>query len=529
MTLAEAGRITSQTTELPINISSLAAGTYSVGVRFKSADGVWGNPVYQRFTVYPDNYQLATPADNPDSNPLRVVAAEYFVGNDPGAGGGTQIPIATAALVGSIENVDVPIASLGQGTYRVGVRFKSADGTWGNPVYTGFTIYDFENAPVNRAPSALYLTSTSFNEGLAVGTVVSALSTADPDGDTTFTYALVPGEGSSNNGVFTLQGSLLKTAASVDYEMLANKNLSIRVRTTDAGGLSLEQVFTVTVLNVTTDDDDGDGLTEAEEQALGTNPLLADTDGDGLSDKAEQTAGTNPLLADTDGDGFNDKAEIDAGTNAKLASSFPYPVIVGWGRNDYGVLGTNDVIYPICTPVTTFSGGTNWKQVSGGLNIVSAVKTDGTLWTWGNSPYNGRYDAFVFTPVTTFAGGTNWSQVRNNAAIKNDGTLWVWGLNNQGQLGTNNTFGLYPNQIYGGGTNWKKVSSWTSNSQAIKTDGTLWVWGRNDYGQLGTNDTNTRCTPVTTFAGGTNWKQVDSGFYHTVALTSGTDPTYFIS
>jgi len=247
LTLAEAGRITSQTTELPISISSLAPGTYSVGVRFQSADGVWGNPVYQRFTIYPDNYELATPAAPADSNSLRVVAAEYFVGNDPGKGNGTAIPISTAALVGTFENVDVPIASLGQGSYRVGVRFKSADGTWGNPVYTGFTIYGFD-IPDNHAPSAVYLTSTSFREGISVGTVISALSTVDPDGDPSFTYELVPGPGGENNGVFSLQGSFLKTALPVDYTLLASDTLAIRVKTTDPGGLSYIQNFSVKVL-----------------------------------------------------------------------------------------------------------------------------------------------------------------------------------------------------------------------------------------------------------------------------------------
>ena len=497
LTLAEAGRITSQTTELPINISSLAAGTYSVGVRFKSADGVWGNPVYQRFTVYPDNYQLATPADNPDANPLRVVAAEYFLGNDPGAGRGTQIPIETAALVGAIENVDVPIASLGQGTYRVGVRFKSADGTWGNPVYSGFTIYDFENAPVNRAPSALYLTSTSFNEGVAVGTVVSALSTADPDGDTAFTYELVPGEGSANNGVFTIQGSFLKTAAAVDYEILANKNLSIRVKTTDAGGLSLEQIFTVTVLNVTTDDDDGDGLTEAEEQALGTNPLLADTDGDGLSDKAEQTAGTNPLLADTDGDGFNDKAEIDAGTNAKLASSFPYPVILGWGRNEYGQ--TNGVS-------TNVIGTNGIALVDGGMYFSVGLRGNGTVFAWGGGPQGQTNIPAGLTNVVSLDAGEH-----NSIALRADGTVAVWGSNDSGQTnlpagltnvvdaaisgvgialksdgtvltwGTNGGGVAVPSSLAGGRV--VGVAAGTRHWLALKSDGTVVAWGSNPNGQ----------------------------------------------
>jgi hypothetical protein len=62
-------------------------------------------------------------------------------------------------------------------------------------------------------------------------------------------------------------------------------------------------------------DDDDDGLTDTEEAALGTDPLLADTDGDGLSDAEEAVYGTDPLLADTDGDGFEDGVEVDAGTD----------------------------------------------------------------------------------------------------------------------------------------------------------------------------------------------------------------------
>lgn len=54
-------------------------------------------------------------------------------------------------------------------------------------------------------------------------------------------------------------------------------------------------------------DDDNDGLTDAQEKKLGTDPLLADSDGDLLSDQSEVTAGTNPLKQDSDNDGTNDK------------------------------------------------------------------------------------------------------------------------------------------------------------------------------------------------------------------------------
>ena len=208
-----------------------------------------------------------------------------------------------------------------------------------------------------------------------------------------------------------------------------------------------------------------------------------------------------------------------------------------WGQNSTGQLGDNTTTTRY-TPVTTFAGGTNWKQVSAGYH-TSAIKTDGTLWTWGsNNIYGQLGDNTTInrsTPVTTFSGGTNWKQVSSSsgttAAIKTDGTLWTWGYNITGQLGINTiTNRSTPVTTFAGGTNWKQVSAGGIHIAAIKTDGTLWVWGDNFYGNLGDNTSGiTRCTPVTTFAGGTNWKQVACGNNHTAAVTSGTDPTFFIS
>ena len=62
-------------------------------------------------------------------------------------------------------------------------------------------------------------------------------------------------------------------------------------------------------------DTDGDGLTDEEEEDLGTNPTNPDTDGDGLTDKEEIEYGTDPTNPDTDGDGMSDKEEIENGTN----------------------------------------------------------------------------------------------------------------------------------------------------------------------------------------------------------------------
>ncbi|MEK7584059.1 MAG: hypothetical protein AAB490_02355 [Patescibacteria group bacterium] len=58
-------------------------------------------------------------------------------------------------------------------------------------------------------------------------------------------------------------------------------------------------------------DTDGDGLSNVEEQALGTDPLSIDTDGDGLNDRDEiHVHKTNPLLSDTDNDGLSDRDEV---------------------------------------------------------------------------------------------------------------------------------------------------------------------------------------------------------------------------
>lgn len=63
-------------------------------------------------------------------------------------------------------------------------------------------------------------------------------------------------------------------------------------------------------------DSDGDGLSDTEEVALGTDAVKADTDGDGLSDGDEVNVSmTDPLLVDSDGDGLEDGVEIDRGTD----------------------------------------------------------------------------------------------------------------------------------------------------------------------------------------------------------------------
>lgn len=72
----------------------------------------------------------------------------------------------------------------------------------------------------------------------------------------------------------------------------------------------------------TTADNDKDGLTNAKEKELGTNPNLADTDRDGISDYYEiNVTKTDPLKADSDNDGINDGDELDLGLDPLKSDS----------------------------------------------------------------------------------------------------------------------------------------------------------------------------------------------------------------
>ncbi len=98
-----------------------------------------------------------------------------------------------------------------------------------------------------------------------------------------------------------------------------------------SGGTSTD---TQPLLGGETTDTDGDGLSDAREAELGTNPSLADTDGDGLDDGAEiDIWGTSPLLADSDNDGASDGDEINAFTDPNDAAD---------GGIDGGTDGTTD-------------------------------------------------------------------------------------------------------------------------------------------------------------------------------------------
>lgn len=198
-----------------------------------------------------------------------------------------------------------------------------------------------------------------------------------------------------------------------------------------------------------------------------------------------------------------------------------------WGRNLSGQLG-NGTSVSYSSPIQIGSL-TNWKQVSVGINYsIAAIKTDGTLWAWGNgeSGQLGNGKLVDYSSPIQIGSLANWKQISHgvcSAAIKTDGTLWTWGYNTYGTLG-NNTTVYYSSPIQIGSlTDWKQVCvGGTLTVSAIKTDGTLWVWGRGLNGALGIDTTINYSSPIQ-IGTLTDWKYVSTNGPETLAIkTDGT-------
>ena len=98
---------------------------------------------------------------------------------------------------------------------------------------------------LNEAPTALTLSASSVNENVTAGSTVATLATTDPDAANTFSYSLVSGTGDSDNNAFLINGNQLRIKASPDFE--SKSSYSLRIRTTDQGGLFFDRAVTLTV------------------------------------------------------------------------------------------------------------------------------------------------------------------------------------------------------------------------------------------------------------------------------------------
>jgi len=209
-----------------------------------------------------------------------------------------------------------------------------------------------------------------------------------------------------------------------------------------------------------------------------------------------------------------------------------------FGANGYGQLGngtaTNSSIPVIVAE--TFSA----VSIGGAHSI--GLKSDGTVWSWGNNASgqlgNETQDAKtspiqVTTPdgisgFTAIAAGVN-----HTLALDNLGNVWAWGLNSSGQLGNNSlnnqnipvrvlsSDGVTP---FGGVL---AIAAGGAFSLALKSDGTVWAWGSNSKGQLGDTTQVTRLTPVPVLSADavtplSGITAIAAGGSHALAIDGGT-------
>jgi alpha-tubulin suppressor-like RCC1 family protein len=157
---------------------------------------------------------------------------------------------------------------------------------------------------------------------------------------------------------------------------------------------------------------------------------------------------------------------------------------------------------------------TSWKLPAGKIKPTVAIgdnhgvvlAPDGSLWTWGEAGF-GWNVLGLGNNVTTQAclrrigSDTDWVDVAvgssSTLALKSDGTIWGWGENIYGQLGDGTQVPQRPAPVQSvPGHDWKQVATSGIHSVALKRDGTLWSWGNNWGGQLGDGTTNWSITPV---------------------------------
>jgi Bacterial Ig-like domain len=211
-----------------------------------------------------------------------------FIGTDPDAGDTRTYTLISG--LGDVDNNQFTILGdklqlnpnpnfEAKSSYQLRVKVTDAGGLSYQQAFT-VNITD-----VNEAPTNLTIDKSNIDENSAANSVIGNLTTTDPDLSDTASYTLVAGTGDVDNSKFAISGNKLQIKQSPDFE--TQSSYSIRIRTTDKGGLSLDKVLTVSVNN----------LNEAPTSLTLSNNTIAENIG--INGIVGTFTATDPDLGDT--------------------------------------------------------------------------------------------------------------------------------------------------------------------------------------------------------------------------------------
>ena len=212
--------------------------------------------------------------------------------------------------------------------------------------------------------------------------------------------------------------------------------------------------------------------------------------------------------------------------------------LYAWGDNGNGQLGIGTTTETELVPQRVGSDS-DWETIRAGEDHSLALKSDGTLYSWGGND-RGQLGIGGTNNETTprqVGNAGDWKAISagegHSLALKSDSTLYAWGANHFGQLG-NGENGVNVNdeskdkttpiQI-GTDRDWQAVIAGRFYSLALKTDNTLNAWGYNARGQLGLGDTTSRNEP-TKVGSDTDWKAVSGAAWSTHAVKTDDNTLY---
>lgn len=158
-----------------------------------------------------------------------------------------------------------------------------------------------------------------------------------------------------------------------------------------------------------------------------------------------------------------------------------------WGQNSAGELGTGDT-NPTTTPTLVDAGP--WEDVAIGYFSTIAIKTDGTLWAWGDLQVLKGTTEDVLAPEQQFST-SDWKAVamaqQNACALNESGEVHCWGqqyLGATGQPNPGNTIIYEPARV-GTAQNWTAIFGTRMAHCGLQTGGALVCWGSDWQGNVG--------------------------------------------